>query len=135
MNKVYLAGPMSNIPHFNFPAFHEGEAKLREMGFNEIFSPAKHDIERAGYDFSPNCPTGSHTELKGIPQINYRDCMRADLNWIIDNATHIALLPGWEKSKGAVTEHALAKCLGLEIIILDLDSKLDNVVRPCDSGE
>lgn len=113
--KVYLAGPMSNQPYFNFHKFFVVAKALRERGY-VVFSPAEHDIERGG-DFWSHCPTGSAAELKvtNVPQINYRECMRTDLNWIIDNADGIVLLPGWENSKGAKTEKALAECLGLEI--------------------
>jgi len=49
---------------------------------------------------------------------NYRDCLRADLNWILDHAEAIALLPGWRRSRGAKMERALADILHLEVIEL-----------------
>lgn len=114
--KIYLAGPMSNRPYFNFPAFHKAAATLRNQGY-EVFSPAECDQERGG-DFWQMCPTGSHEELlaTNTPQINYRDCMRIDLNWILDHADAIALLPDWENSKGARAEKALADALGIEVM-------------------
>lgn len=119
MSKVYLAGPMSNIPYFNFPAFFDGEERLREMGYDEIFSPARNDIEHFG-DFWKSCPKGSHDELsvREGPVPTYRDCLRMDLNWILDHADAIAFLPGWEKSKGVKAEKALAECLQLKEIYL-----------------
>lgn len=117
--KVYLAGPMSNIPQFNFPAFMEADKKLTAEGW-EVFNPAKADIERYGTDFSESCPTGSHDEANvaaGTP-VTYRDCLRVDLNYILDHANAIALLPGWEQSKGVKAELALSQCLGLEEIYL-----------------
>ncbi len=119
MNRIYLAGPMSNIPYFNFPAFFEGERKLREQGFETIFNPAQSDVDTYG-DFWKNCPTGSHEEAKGKDgtPITYRDVLRKDLNWILDNAEAIAFLPGWEKSKGVKAEKALAECLQLKEIYL-----------------
>lgn len=118
MKKVYLAGPMSNRPYFNFPAFHEAAAVLRNKGF-EVFSPAECDQDRGG-DFWKACPNGTHEELSqtNTPQINYKDCMRIDLNWILDHADAIALMPDWETSKGARAEKALAECLNLEVINL-----------------
>lgn len=119
MRKIYVAGPMSNIPKFNFPAFFDAAKKLQDEGW-EVFNPAQADIERYGVDFSENCPTGSHDEANkaaGTP-VTYRDCLRADLNYILDHADAIALLPGWEKSKGCKAEMALADCLGLEVVNL-----------------
>lgn len=116
--KVYLAGKMSGKPYFNFPAFFEAAKYLRTNGW-EVFSPAECDIERAG-EFWKECPNGSWEDLKklSVPQINYRDCMRIDLNWILDHADAIALMPCWEDSKGVKAEKALAECLGLEVIYL-----------------
>lgn len=116
---------MSNQPYFNFPAFHKFAKELRSRGF-QVFSPAECDEERVitaggSPDWWLKCPQGSHDELKTAKietTLNYRDCMRVDLNWILDNADAIALMPGWENSKGAKAEKALADCLGLETIIL-----------------
>ena len=46
--KYYIAGPMTGIPYFNFPAFDKAK-KFIEDNFaqNEIFSPADHEIGRA----------------------------------------------------------------------------------------
>lgn len=114
LHKIYLAGPMSNIPYFNFPAFFEGERKLKDMGFTEVFNPAQKDVETYG-DFWKNCPKGSHDEMgiNGDHVPTYREVLKVDLNWILDHAEAIAFLPGWEKSKGVAAEKALAVCLGL----------------------
>lgn len=116
--KIYLAGKMSGVPYFNFPAFNGATKALRAKG-HEVFSPAEKDVERAG-NFQLLCPTGSKEELiaANVPQINYKDCMKIDLNWIIDNADAIALLPDWNRSAGAKVEKALAELLGLEVIFL-----------------
>lgn len=120
MSNIYLAGPMSNKPYFNFPAFEEATKKLEAQG-HYVFSPAKVDVLRAGYNFSVDCPTGSREELvkAGVSEkINYKDCMRVDLNWILDFAEEIALLPDWDTSKGVAAEKALAECLGLKVMYL-----------------
>lgn len=102
---VYLAGPMSGIKDFNFPAFFEGEKTLKEMGY-EVFNPAQCDLDKWG-------------SLDGVKKnANYRECLKTDLSWICDLATAIALLPGWENSKGVKAELALAEALGLKVIYL-----------------
>ncbi len=116
--KCYLAGPMTGIPGFNFPAFFAAEADLRALGF-EVFNPARADTERYGVDLGKSA-TGSHEEAEKIAgrPVTYKECLKVDLNWILDNADAIALLPGWEKSMGVKAEKALADCLQLEVINL-----------------
>ena len=99
--RVYLAGPMSGLPDFNFPAFFAAAGRLEAEG-HVVFNPAQNDLDTWG-------------DLETIKaQANYRDCLRMDLNWILDNADAIAVLPGWENSKGTRVEVALAEALGLK---------------------
>lgn len=86
--RLYLAGPMTGIPHFNYPAFNAAAAMLRAEG-HEVFNPAE------------------------VTETDRRAALKADLTWICDHAEGIALLPGWERSSGARAEHALAVALGL----------------------
>ena len=37
--RLYLAGPMSGIKDFNFPAFNEAAEHLRKLGY-EVFNPS-----------------------------------------------------------------------------------------------
>jgi hypothetical protein len=108
--KIYLAGPMSGYPEWNFSAFFKAEKELIRNG-HTVFNPAAEDIRKWG------------TMENIAKHANYRDCMRTDLNWILDHAEGIALLSGWEKSKGAQIELALAKLLNLKEIYL-IDSNI-----------
>lgn len=101
--KVYLSGPMSGIKDFNFSAFMAGAKALRAQG-HYVFNPAEADLAK----------WGNMKEIES--KANYRDCLRTDLNWILDHAEAIALLPGWENSKGVAAELALSRALGLEVI-------------------
>lgn len=114
--KIYLAGPMRGIPEFNYPAFHAASAKLRADG-HVVFSPAEKDIERDGVDWGKAQTDGDlkAAEAKGF---SLRQALGDDLAWICSEAEAIALLPGWQHSKGANAERATALALGLEIIIL-----------------
>lgn len=118
---VYICGQMTGIPFFNFPAFFEVQKKLEEKGYT-VFNPAAKDIDEFGSVFD-YCTEGSHEQFnkllseRGIEHHpDMRHFARVDLNWIIDNADAIYPLPGWEKSKGARTEMALAEWLGIEVI-------------------
>lgn len=116
--KVYLAGPMSGKPDFNFPAFFKAAAELKERGF-EVFNPAAQDIQDYGVNVTNDINGTRQYAVDNVGKPSrYKDCLKKDLCWILDSAEGIALLPGWEDSPGARTEKALADCLGLETIIL-----------------
>lgn len=102
-HRIYLAGPMSGQPDFNFPAFRQAAAELRALG-HYVFSPVEHDELTYGFDIE---------DIKA--GANYRDCLRVDLNWILDHATAMVVLPGWENSLGVAVEVALARALKLPI--------------------
>lgn len=115
--RIYLAGPMRGISQFNFPAFHAAAEKLREDG-HEVFSPAERDEERHGKDFTSNNATGCEALAVKEHGFSLREALGADLAYICGHADAIALLPGWEKSKGVASELATARALGLEEIYL-----------------
>lgn len=94
MIKVYISGPMTGLPEFNYPAFHECARKYRHFGF-EVVNPAELAAEIG----------------EGKKWIDY---MRLDLKALVD-CDGIVMLPGWEKSKGAKLELLLAVELGLKI--------------------
>jgi len=104
--KIYLAGPMRGIPLSNFPAFDAAAVKLRAEG-HEVFNPADHD-RLLGLD-------GTNGDI-GVDL--RRKLFGADTDWICRTADAVALLPGWEKSLGAMAEWRLALAVGLEVIFL-----------------
>ena len=104
--KLYLAGPMTGIEHYNFPAFDAAAKQLREAG-HTVFNPAENDRENG---FNATGLQGHEAAEHGF---DLRTALKQDLSWICDHAEGIALLPGWEESKGARAEVALAKALGL----------------------
>lgn len=115
--KIYLAGAMRGVPQFNFPAFHAVAARLRAQG-HEVFSPAEKDNERHGTDISADNATGDESIAAAEHGFNLREALGVDLAWICAHADAIALLPGWQSSKGATAERAAAVALGLEVIEL-----------------
>lgn len=108
--KLYLAGPMTGIKDFNFPAFDAAAAELRAAG-HEVFSPAENDRDN-GYDGVSEKGDPAEAAAAGF---DLRETLKQDLSWICDHAEGIAVLPGWGKSKGARSEVALANALGLQI--------------------
>jgi uncharacterized protein DUF4406 len=115
--RIYIAGPMTGIPNFGFPAFRAAAAKLRAEG-HEVFSPAEHTEREHGRVFSDNNASGDEASAAREYGFNRRKALADDLDWICRHADAVALLPGWGASKGANAEHATAIALGLEVIQL-----------------
>lgn len=115
---IYVAGPMRGIPEFNYPAFNAAAELLRSVG-HTVFNPAEKDTERLGIDVSVGNLTGSLEQAAAEHGFNLRHALANDLDWICNSADAVALLHGWQSSKGALAEKATAEALGLEIIYLD----------------
>jgi hypothetical protein len=115
---IYLAGPMRGIKDFNFPAFFQKADELRSQG-HTVFNPAERDIKIHGPKVAYGNETGDLAVATKEHGFNLRDALGADLEWICKEADAIALLPGWEKSKGASAERAVGLALGLEILELE----------------
>jgi hypothetical protein len=104
--RVYIAGPMSNYPEHNYPAFRAAAKALREKG-HTIVSPHE------------TTPCVDHANPQ--PWIYY---LRHDLLTLLE-CHAIAFLPGWETSRGAKLEHDVA--VALEYTIYDV---VDGDLRP-----
>jgi hypothetical protein len=105
---------MRGIPEFNFPAFRQAAALLRKEG-HVVFNPAERDTQLYGEAFSKTNPTGCEKLAAAQHGFSLREALASDIKWICLHGDAIALLPGWEKSKGALAEKALGEALGLEI--------------------
>ena len=108
IRRVYVAGPMTGIVEHNFPAFNEAARRLRELGL-EVINPA---------------------ELNVGLEADWAACMKGDIPHLLTCDT-VALLPGWERSRGAQVESRLARDLGLKTLDLeDLVASIQENARP-----
>ena len=89
--KVYIAGPMTGLPHFNRPAFQQAAINL---------------------SFEKHVPLNPAILPDGLTEADY---MAVGIT-MLQRADAIFLLTGWQFSAGARAEHALALKLGLEVI-------------------
>ncbi|SLH91752.1 Uncharacterised protein [Mycobacteroides abscessus subsp. massiliense] len=92
--RFYIAGPMTGYPEYNYPAFAEIAKRFRDAGLN-VVSP--HELHPAD------------------PSVSWDWYLRRDLRELVE-CTHIVLLPGWNKSRGAQLEHHVATALGMKVV-------------------
>lgn len=101
--KIYIAGPMTGYPEFNFPAFYEAEEFWTEVGY-EVFNPARKDEE---YDLDSEAVKTGDAVLAAEKGFDFRTAYLWDVTKIIEGDA-IYMLKGWQYSPGAVGEHAVA---------------------------
>ena len=90
---IYIAGPMTGHPEFNYPAFHWAAGLLTTAGLTPI-NPARVEGREA-------CRS-------------WLDFMRASLRDLAD-CDGVATLQGWGDSRGAALEVHIARSLDLPI--------------------
>lgn len=90
--KLYVAGPMSGIEDFNYPAFHTAAEQLRISGY-DVLNPA---------------------DLKSDAPQEWTWYMKRAIGKLVQ-CNGLALLDGWERSTGAIIEVNLAHNIGIEI--------------------
>ncbi|AEJ40901.1 hypothetical protein TPY_2741 [Sulfobacillus acidophilus TPY] len=91
--RIYIAGPMSGYPDYNFPAFFDAAVRLRAAGYDPI-NPAD---------------TGIHEGW------TWSDYLRVAVGRLVREAQGAALLPGWESSRGAELEAHVARTLDMPV--------------------
>lgn len=116
--KCYLAGPMTGIPQFNFPAFDRACDDLRSLGY-EIISP--HEQDSAAVQAAARASlTGALMEGK-IAGETWGRILARDVRLVADEVEGIVFLPGWENSNGALLESLVGLLCGKEFIQYELD--------------
>jgi hypothetical protein len=102
---LYIAGPMSGYPGYNYTAFLEAEAELQAVGY-ETLNPAR----------NPECDS-------------WDGYMRAAIAQVIQ-ADGVAVLPHWQMSAGAALEVHIAHALRVQVLnvhmwVVDAKEKRD----------
>ena len=88
--RLYISGPITGVADGNRAAFSAAEAQLRAAGFVPI-----------------------NPRDNGLPaDSTWHEHMRADLRLLLD-CDGVALLDGWENSRGARVEFQLAAGIGM----------------------
>lgn len=108
MSRLYIAGPMTGYPDYNFPAFNEVSTFLTLFKGHEIYNPA--------------------TSFGGRQDLPYDTYLRHAIQ-MVTMVEGIVLLPGWNRSKGALTESHVGLSIGLQFFTVDL-SETQPDIRP-----
>lgn len=90
---VYIAGPMTGHPDFNYPAFAYAAIVLRAKG---VDARSPHEIDNEGQEQT------------------WEWYMRRAIQMLLD-CDEIVMLPGWQESRGACFERSVAEVLGMPI--------------------
>jgi hypothetical protein len=93
--RVYIAGPMTGLPEFNFPAFNKAAKAWRDAGW-EVLNPAE--------------------SFDGDTSLAYKDYVAHDMG-LLKSCDAIYMLDGWDgqNARGSVWEREIAEHLGLDI--------------------
>lgn len=115
--RIYIAGPMSGIPHFNFPEFFKAEAMLHNTrpGDVEVLNPAAEDNRFHDADISQGNLFGDVQQAEAEHSFDRRRALAGDVHYIAGFATEIYMLAGWSKSRGAIAERAVAQAVGITV--------------------
>jgi hypothetical protein len=108
--KFYIAGPMTGIPQFNFPAFDVAAASLRSYGYL-VVSPVELDEPSARAAALSN-ETGDPEQYNADTGETWGDLLARDVKMIADEVSGVVALEGWEDSKGARLEVFVARTCG-----------------------
>lgn len=120
--KIYLAGPMSGYPTFNFPAFDAAVAALRRIG-HTVISP--HELDDIGIAAAAR----ESTDGTPIPGTSWAGFLGRDIK-ALEKCEAIALLPGWADSRGARLEAHAALLMRKKLFVYrdDVFSRLTPLV-------
>lgn len=107
MTRVYIAGPMTGLPEFNYPAFNAAAQRLRALGY-QVENPAENPV--------PSC-----SSWKGYMRLGLTQLLQCDV---------VAMLPNWEDSRGARIEYQLARDLELQVVAIETIEVADRTTPP-----
>jgi len=116
--RIYISGKMRNVPLYNFPAFDAAAEAIRRDG-NKAINPADLDREMG---FHPEELPDDWDWSSFPPGTDVSEFVDRDLD-ALATCDAIYMLPGWEQSKGATAEHAVAQWRGLTIFYPEIKDK------------
>jgi hypothetical protein len=127
--RIYIAGPMRSIPYYNFPEFAKAREKLLLEGF-DVVSPADLDL---AVGVNPYGLPVDYDWSTLPPGMDFEACLKRDTEAVL-SCDAIFMLRGWERSKGARAELALAewagKIVNCQDRLIDVTSEIMSPTSP-----
>ena len=112
--KIYLAGKMTGIKHFNRAAFAAAAADLRAKR-HVVFVPTEYSEAIYGPQILLTNENGDPKEAVDNFGFDLRKCFSGDVAFICLDAEAIVVLPNSESSKGTKAAIAVAAALGIPV--------------------
>jgi hypothetical protein len=109
---TYVCGPISGYPQDNRPAFERAAEILKAEGHKAI----------TPFEVAPN-PT------------SYEEAMRLDVAFLAEHCGRIAVLPGWQNSRGAKCELHAAQMFGMRPLYLTASDDRNRVLARIEQAE
>lgn len=126
---LYLAGPMTGIPQFNYPEFRRIAKELREAGY-KVISPVEEDTEEY-QEQAMLSKDGRHGEDGKFAGLTWADILAKDVKLVADKVDGVVVMNGWGKSRGARLEVFVANLTGRSINVYAGEGR----IRPMSEAE
>jgi hypothetical protein len=120
--KIYLSGPMRGLKDWNREAF-DVATRLWQQDGHQVFSPWA-NLRALGYEKDKEVEPTSQSGKEHLKHV-----MMGDIASIYASDA-IALLRGWEWSRGCTVELALAQFLGLKIYLAESKVQVEVPLTP-----
>lgn len=104
--KIYLAGPMSGIPEFNYPLFDKVAKVLRGDG-HEVVNPAELDTEE-------DLEGLNVVDGLGVQYLQRAEFLKRDIAELVA-CDAVVVLPNWQVSMGTNVEIMVAQACGIPV--------------------
>lgn len=113
---------MTGLPQFNFPVFDTAKKELELLGYivvspADLDDPASREAALASPDGAPGSGSANGE--------TWADFLKRDVKLIADEVDAVAVLPGWENSKGSKLETFVARLCRKPVIYLETLEPVD----------